>query len=369
MHSWLLKTGASKCSGKWRSLVSIPPRYPQHLETIDATGRVVLPAFCDSHTHLVFADTRENEFVDKINGLTYEQIASKGGGILNSAQKLNDTPEEVLLEKTLQRIEEIKRFGTAAVEIKSGYGLSYDGELKMLRVIKKLKSLAGIPVKATFLGAHALPVSYREHRGEYIRLLTEKLLPVIAEEGLADYCDVFCEKGFFTPEETDIVLQKGWQYGLKPKIHANQLFISGGVQAGVRNKAVSVDHLESIGEEEIECLKHSTTIPTLLPSAAFFLRMQYPPARNLVEAGLPVTLATDYNPGSSPSGRMGFVISLACIQMRWTPEEALNAATINGAAAMEISDELGSVTIGKKASLLITRPLEFLQQYSLLFRQ
>lgn len=324
---------------------------------IDAAGRLVLPCFCDSHTHLVFADTRENEFLYKIQGLSYEEIAARGGGILNSAKKLRDTPEELLLEKALRRIEEIKNSGTGAVEIKSGYGLSYDGELKMLRIIKKLKSIAPIPVKATFLGAHAIPTAYKTDREGYLRLLLEQLLPVIAEEGLADYCDVFCDKGFFTPEETDRILQAAWKYGLKPKIHANQLAISGGVQAGVRNNAISVDHLESMSDAEIECLRNSHTIPTMLPSAAFFLRMQYPPARQMIEAGLPVTLATDYNPGSSPSGRMSFVIALACIQMKMTPEEAINAATINGAAAMELSDELGSITIGKRANLIITKPI------------
>jgi imidazolonepropionase len=324
---------------------------------VDCTGRIMLPCFCDSHTHLVFADWRQEEFVHKIQGLGYEEIAARGGGILNSARKVNETAEEILLQRALQRIEEIKNQGTGAVEIKSGYGLSYEGELKMLRVIKKLKAISPIPIKASFLGAHAIPSEYKERREDYIRLLTEKLLPKIAEENLADYCDVFCDRGFFTPEETDLILQAGWKNGLKPKIHANQLAISGGVQAGVRNHAISVDHLESIGDEEIECLKNSDTIPTLLPSAAFFLRMQYPPARKMIEAGLPVTLASDYNPGSSPSGRMSFVISLACIQMKMTPEEAINAATLNGACAMELQDELGSITVGKKANLNLTKPM------------
>lgn len=337
---------------QWMSNENLPVT-----QEMDATGRLVLPCFCDSHTHLVFADTRENEFLYKIQGLSYEEIAARGGGILNSAKKLRDTPEELLLEKALKRIEEIKNSGTGAVEIKSGYGLSYDGELNMLRVIKKLKSISPIPVKATFLGAHAIPAEYKTDREGYLRLLLEQLLPVIGEEELADYCDVFCDKGFFTPEETDRILQAAWRYGLKPKIHANQLAISGGVQAGVRNNALSVDHLESMSDAEIECLRNSHTIPTMLPSAAFFLRMQYPPARQMIEAGLPVTLATDYNPGSSPSGRMSFVISLACIQMKMTPEEAINAATINGAAAMELSDVLGSITIGKRANLIITKPI------------
>ena len=330
------------------------------LEEVDGSGKFLLPCFCDSHTHLVFADWRQEEFVNKIKGMSYEEIAARGGGILNSAKKLNETPEEVLLEKAVQLIEEIKNHGTGAVEIKSGYGLSYEGELKMLRVIQKLKALSPIPVKATFLGAHAIPPEYKDRREEYIKLLVEKLLPKIAEEKLADYCDVFCEKGFFSPEETDMILQAAWKYGLKPKIHANQLSVSGGVQAGVRNNAVSVDHLENIGDEEIASLKNSNTIPTLLPSAAFFLRMPYPPARKMIDAGLPVALASDYNPGSSPSGRMSFVISLACIQMGMTPEEAINAATLNGARAMELEHELGSIAIGKTANLILTQPLSSL---------
>ncbi|MCY7410903.1 MAG: imidazolonepropionase [Chitinophagales bacterium] len=324
---------------------------------VDCTGRIILPCFCDSHTHLVFADWRQEEFVYKIQGLSYEEIAARGGGILNSAKKLNATSEEVLMEKALQRIEEIKNQGTGAVEIKSGYGLCYEGELKMLRVIKKLKNISPIPIKASFLGAHAIPLEYKERRSDYIKMLTDELMPKIAEENLADYCDVFCEKGFFTSDETDLILQAGWKYGLKPKIHANQLAISGGVQAGIRNNAISVDHLENVGDEEIEALKNSYTIPTLLPSAAFFLRMQYPPARKMIEAGLPVTLATDYNPGSSPSGRMSFVISLACIQMKMTPEEAINAATLNGARAMELENVLGSITVGKKANIILTKPI------------
>ncbi len=326
-------------------------------EKIDCSGKFILPCFCDSHTHLVFADWRQEEFVYKIHGMSYEEIAARGGGILNSAKKLNATPEEILFEKALQRIEEIKNQGTGAVEIKSGYGLSYEGELKMLRVIKQLKSVSPILIKASFLGAHSIPLEYKDRRSDYISLLIDQLLPKIAEEELADYCDAFCDKGFFTVEETDQILQAASQYGLKPKIHANQLAISGGVQVGVKNNAISVDHLESVGDEEIECLKNSNTIPTLLPSAAFFLRMQYPPARKMIEAGLPVTLATDYNPGSSPSGRMSFVISLACIQMKMTPEEAINAATLNGARAMELENELGSITVGKKANLILTNPI------------
>ncbi len=352
----LVHNGIISAFGKMEDIQTIPWNEPIN-ETIDAHNRMVMPCYCDSHTHLVFADTREQEFIYKIQGLSYEEIASKGGGILNSAKKLNAASEEFLVEATLQRIEQIIKHGTGAVEIKSGYGLSYDGELKMLRVIAKLKSVSPIPIKATFLGAHAFPLEYKNNRQEYIQLLVKELLPAIADEQLADYCDVFCDKGFFTPEETAVILQAAWKYELKPKIHANQLAVSGGVQAGVRNNAVSVDHLENISDEEIRCLQNSNTIPTLLPSAAFFLRMQYPPAREMIEAGLPVTLASDYNPGSSPSGRMSFVVSLACIQMKMTPEEAINAATINGAAAIELSSELGSISIGKKANLIITQPI------------
>jgi len=352
----LISNGTIAAFGKMDE-IHLSPLNESLNETIDAHNRVVMPCYCDSHTHLVFADTREQEFIYKIQGLSYAEIASKGGGILNSAKKLNAASEKFLIETTLQRIEQIIQHGTGAVEIKSGYGLSYESELKMLRVIAKLKIISPIPIKATFLGAHAFPLEYKNNRQGYLRLLVEELLPTIANEQLADYCDVFCDEGFFTPDETDVVLQAAWKYGIKPKIHANQLAVSGGVQAGVRNKAVSVDHLENISEEEIRCLQNSNTIPTLLPSAAFFLRMQYPPARTMIEAGLPVTLASDYNPGSSPSGRMSFVVSLACIHMKMTPEEALNAATINGAAAMELSDLLGSVTIGKKANLIITKPI------------
>lgn len=322
-------------------------------QTIDCSERIVLPAFCDSHTHLVFAATREEEFVNKINGMSYEEIAAKGGGILNSAKKLNDTAEEVLLESALERLEKIRLQGTGAVEIKSGYGLTVEGEIKMLRVIRKLRELSPISIKSSFLGAHAVPDEYKNNRNGYIRLLIEEMLPLISDEKLADYCDVFCDKGFFTPDETDTILKAAAKYNLKPKIHANQLANSGGVQVGIKNNAVSVDHLENIGDDEISALKESSTIPTLLPSAAFFLRMDYPPARKMADAGLPVTLATDYNPGSSPSGRMSFVISLSCIQMKLTPEEAINAATLNGAAAMDLQNELGSITIGKRANLII----------------
>jgi len=328
----------------------------QQATVIDAQQGMVAPSWCDSHTHIVHAGSREKEFVDRIQGLTYEEIARRGGGILNSAKKLADTPEDILLENALERVYEMMAFGTGAVEIKSGYGLSFDAELKMLRVIKKIKSLVPVPVKATFLGAHALPVVYRENRNEYIRLITDQLLPAIADEELADYCDVFCDRGFFTPEETDQILQAGWKYNLPPKIHANELDFSGGIQVGVKNKARSVDHLEFTGDEEINLLLPSSTMPTLLPSTAFFLKLHYPPARKMIDAGLPIALATDYNPGSSPSGNMPFILSLACIHLNMLPEEAINAATINGAYAMGLEGTAGSITPGRKASFFITSP-------------
>ena len=326
-------------------------------QVIDCKGKFVLPSFCDSHTHLVFAATRESEFVDKINGFTYEQIAAKGGGILNSAKKIAAADEEELIDGALKRIQEVQLQGTGAIEIKSGYGLSIEAELKMLRVIQKLKTLSPLAIKSTFLGAHAIPIEFKNNRNEYIRIIIEEMMPRIADEGLADYCDVFCENGFYTPEETDMILLAGLKYNLKPKIHANQLSISGGVQAGVRNNAISVDHLENIGDAEISVLKNSNTIATMLPSAAFFLRLPYPPARKMIEENLTIALATDFNPGSSPSGRMSFVISLACIQMKMTPEEAINASTLNGAAAMELSDNFGSIAVGKKANLIITKEI------------
>lgn len=324
---------------------------------ISAKGKMLFPAWCDSHTHIVYAGSREREFVDRINGLSYEEIAERGGGILNSAKRLNETSEEELVESGLERLREIIGFGTGAVEIKSGYGLTVEGELKMLRAIKKLKRLSPITIKTTFLGAHAIPTEYKEDRKGYLDLIIKKMLPVIAEERLADYIDVFCDKGFFTPEETDTILQAGAKLGLKPKIHANELGLTGGIQAGVRNKAISVDHLEHVGADEIHALLNSDTIPTLLPSTAFFLNLEYAPARQMIASGLPICLASDYNPGSTPSGRMPFVLSLACIKMKMLPEEAINAATINGAAAMELTDELGTIARGKKANLFITKPI------------
>lgn len=328
---------------------------------IDARGGWVLPCWCDSHTHVVFAGTREGEFVDRINGLTYEQIAQRGGGILNSAKRLRETPEEVLLEQAYARLQEVQRSGTGAIEIKSGYGLTMEAELKMLRVIRALSKLTKMPVKATFLGAHALPPEYKENREGYIDLIINKMLPQIAGEGLADYIDVFCEKNFFSPQETERLIIAGAQYGLKAKVHTNQFNSLGGIETCVRHGAVSVDHLEVLNETEINCLKNADTIPTLLPSAPFFLNDPHtPPARQLIEAGLPVALASDYNPGSSPSGRMPFVLSLACIRLRMTPEEAVNAATINGARAMELQDHCGSIEAGKMANIIITKPMQSL---------
>ncbi len=326
-------------------------------QEIDAKGGMVLPAWCDSHTHLVFAHSREYEFIDRINGLSYEEIAQRGGGILNSAKKLNAAGEDELFELAMQRLDEVKSLGTGAIEIKSGYGLCTEGELKMLRVIRRLKEHSDLTIKATFLAGHAYPLEYRENHEGFIKLIIDDMLPKVADEHLAEYIDVFCEKGFFSVDETDRILEAGAKYGLKPKVHANQLYNSGGMQVGVKHHAISVDHLETMDEEEIECLKHSNTIPTLLPGAAFFLAMHYQPARKIIDAGLPVALATDYNPGSCPSGNMNFILSLACSQMRMTPEEAINACTINGAAAMEVNDSLGSIKIGKKANLIITKPI------------
>ncbi|MBA2745912.1 MAG: imidazolonepropionase [Flavisolibacter sp.] len=324
-------------------------------DNTDAAGAIVLPTWCDSHTHIVFAGSREQEFVDKIEGLSYEEIAAKGGGILNSAEKLNATLEDDLYAQAAERLREVVKLGTGAIEIKSGYGLSLEGELKMLRVIQKLKKNFPIPIKATFLGAHTIPAAFRQNREGYIQLIIDEMLPVIAREGLADFIDVFCEKGFFTPEEATKICLAGKEYGLKPKIHANQLHVSGGVQAGVKMNAISVDHLESMDEAAINALAVSGTIGTLLPTAAFFLRMNYQPARKLLDAGCAIALASDYNPGSSPSGNMNFVVALSCIQMKLHPAEAINAATLNGAWAMELQDEVGSITRGKKANLIFTR--------------
>jgi imidazolonepropionase len=326
-------------------------------EVLDATGRLVLPSWCDSHTHIVFAATREEEFVDRIRGLSYEEIAARGGGILNSARKLQATSEDELFEGAWGRLQEVIGMGTGAIEVKSGYGLTLESELKMLRVVRRLKEKSPIPIKASFLGAHAVPAEYKTRREDYISLVINEMLPRVAGEGLADYCDVFCDKGFFTPEETDQILKAGWKWGLKPKIHANELGLTGGVQVGVANQAISVDHLEYTSEVEIEALKNSETLPTLLPGCAFFLGIPFAPARDMMDAGLPVVLASDYNPGSCPSGNMPFVVSLACAKMRMLPEEAVNAATLNGARAMELEADYGSIAVGKIANVFITRPM------------
>ena len=318
---------------------------------------IVLPCWCDSHTHIVFSGSRENEFVDKIKGLSYADIAAKGGGILNSAKKLNITSEDELFNEAWKRLEEVSMLGTGAIEIKSGYGLSLEGELKMLRVIKRLKEKSPLKIKSTFLGAHAFPQEYKEKHGDYIQLLIKEMLPVIAKEKLADYIDVFCEKGFFSAEEMETICRAGKQYGLKPKLHINQLNSIGGIETGISLNAVSLDHLETLTPEEIEMLGQFNGCSTLLPTAAFFLQMPYQPARSLINAGAAVTLASDYNPGTSPSGNMNFVISLSCIQMKMLPEEAINAATINGAFAMEIEKDYGSITVGKKANLIFTKPV------------
>jgi imidazolonepropionase len=327
------------------------------LPTIDAANQTILPAWCDSHTHLVFAASREDEFIDKIKGLSYAAIAAKGGGILNSAGKLHDASADELFTSAWERLQDISKLGTGAVEIKSGYGLTVDDELKMLRVIKKLKEKSRLIIKSTFLGAHTYPLHYKENHQGYIDLIIKEMLPVIAAEQLADYIDVFCETGFFSAEETETICRAGMQYGLKPKIHANQLSLSGGVQAGIQLGAISVDHLEMMDDAAIHALANSNTIGTLLPSAAFFLRMPFQPARQLADAGCAIALATDYNPGSSPSGNMNLVVAMSCIQMKLLPEEAINAATINGAFAMEVQQEAGSIAAGKKANLIFTKPL------------
>ena len=326
-------------------------------DVLDAGGGVLFPSYCDSHTHIVYAGSREQEFVDKIHGLTYEQIAARGGGILNSAERLHNTSEDELYRQAMERVAEIIAMGTGAVEIKSGYGLSTEDELKMLRVIARIKQNSPLAVKATFLGAHAVPKEYKGRQDEYVDLVCEQMIPAVAAEGLAEAVDVFCDRGFFTVEQTRRIVECGAKYGMKAKIHANELDFSGGVELGVEMGALSVDHLECSGEEQIAVLKGSQTMPTLLPGAAFFLGMSYPPARKMVDAGLAVALASDYNPGSSPSGNMRFVTSLASIRMRLTPTEALWAATLNGAAAMGLSDNYGSITVGKVANFFITKPL------------
>lgn len=326
-------------------------------QVYDAKGASVLPTWCDSHTHLVFAASRESEFVDKIKGLSYAAIAAKGGGILNSAEKLANTSEADLYEMAWKRLLEVIALGTGAIEIKSGYGLTVEAELKMLRVIKRLKNNSPIPIKASFLGAHTYPTTFKENHRGYINLIIQEMLPVIAKEQLADYIDVFCEEGFFSVEETKEICRAGKALGLIPKIHANQLQRSGGVEAGVELGALSVDHLESMDVTAIKTLAASNTIGTLLPTAAYFLRMQYQPARELIDAGCAIAIASDFNPGSSPSGNMNTVVSMSCIQLKMLPEEAINAATLNGAYAMGVEDQLGSITKGKKANLILTKPI------------
>ena len=348
-NAWLLMDGDRIAAfGKMEDM-------PAADEYIDAEGGMVLPSFCDSHTHIVYAGSRDGEFLDKINGLTYEQIAARGGGILNSADLLHNTSEDELYEQSMVRVREMTAKGTGAIEIKSGYGLRTEDELKMLRVIRRIRENTPALVRATFLGAHAVGRGYTHE--EYVRTVCEEMIPRVAGEGLADFVDVFCDEGFFTVEDTDRILEAGAKHGLRPKIHANELAVSGGVQVGVKHHALSVDHLERTTDDEIACLKSSDTMPTMLPGSSFFLGLPYGRAKDYIHAGLGVALASDYNPGSSPSGDMRFVWALACIQMRLTPVQAFNALTLNAACAMGVSDEAGSITAGKRANLILTRPL------------
>jgi imidazolonepropionase len=326
-------------------------------EVIDAGGRMVFPSFCDSHTHLVYAGSREIEYSDKIRGLSYEEIAQRGGGILNSAKRLHNTSEDTLYEQSLKRVEEIMALGTGAVEIKSGYGLTVEDELKMLKVIKRLKETTPITIKSTFLGAHSIPAEYKDDPDKYVDIVVDQMLPEVGRQQLADYVDVFCDRGFFTVDQTDRILNAALKYGMKPKIHANELDYSGGIQVGVKHKALSVDHLEYTGDEEIQALLKSQTMPTLLPGAAFFLGLVDPPVRKMIEAGLPIALASDYNPGSSPSGNMKFIMSLGTIKLKMLPEEVIHAVTGNGAYAMGLQDELGTITKGKRGNVFITKPI------------
>ncbi|NGX84778.1 MULTISPECIES: imidazolonepropionase [Aequorivita] len=324
---------------------------------LDCSGKMVLPAWCDSHSHLVYAGNREQEFVDRINGLTYQEIAEKGGGIVNSAKKLQETSEEELYNQSATRLEEIMSLGTGALEIKSGYGLTTEAEMKMLRVAKKLSENYPITIKTTFLGAHAIPTEYKGNKDGYMDLLCNEMLPKVAEEGLAEYVDIFCEEGYFSVADMERLLEEGKKYNLIPKVHVNQFNSIGGIESAVKHKALSVDHLEVMTDEDIDALKNSDTMPVALPSCSYFLSIPYAPGRKMIDAGLPLALATDYNPGSTPSGNMNFVVATACIKMRLTPEEAINAATINGAYAMGLSDTHGSITKGKAANLIITKPI------------
>jgi imidazolonepropionase len=327
-------------------------------KVVDLTDKLVLPTWCDSHTHIVYADSREEEFVDRIKGLSYQKIAQKGGGILNSAKKLQDKSEDLLYNDAVIRIKEIIKSGTGALEMKSGYGLTFDSELKILRVIKKLKENFSIPIRATFLGAHAIPIKYKDKRHEYIQLIIDKMIPEIANQKLADYIDVFCEKGYFNITETDLILKAGIKYGLIPKIHVNQFNSIGGVKVGVDNNALSVDHLEVLTDEDLNILSKSDTMPVALPSCSFFLGIPYTNGRKIIDSNIPMAIASDYNPGSSPSGNMNFIVSLACIKMKMTPEEAINAATINAAYALNMSDKVGSISKGKMANFIITKPIK-----------
>lgn len=351
--AWLTTDGER--IGNYGTMDNIPNA--EGYEVVDAQCGWLFPSFCDSHTHIVYAGSREQEFLDKINGLTYEEIAKRGGGILNSADRLHDTSEEELYRQAMERIDEIVAMGTGLVEIKSGYGLTLEDELKILRVIRRIKETAPLEVRATFLGAHAVGRAYRGRQSEYVEHVCNDMIPAVAAEGIADFIDVFCDKGFFTPEETAKIIETGAHYGLRAKIHANELAISGGVEVGVEHGALSVDHLESMGDGQIEALRGSKTMPTMLPGCAFFLGIGYPPARKMIDAGLAVALASDYNPGTAPSGNMRFVASLASIKMKMTPAEALNAATLNSACAMGESKDYGSITRGKVANFYITKPL------------
>ena len=352
-NAWLLTDGERICD--YGTMDSVP--HEEGHEVIDAKGGWLFPSFCDSHTHIVYAGSREQEFLDKINGLSYEEIAKRGGGILNSADRLHDTSEDELYRQAMERINEIVSMGTGLVEIKSGYGLTLEDELKILRVIRRIKENAPLEVRATFLGAHAVGRAYRGRQSEYVEHVCNDMIPAVAKEKLADFIDVFCDKGFFTVEETAKIIETGAKYGMRAKIHANELAVSGGVEVGVKHEALSVDHLESMGDEQIDALKGSNTMPTMLPGCAFFLGIGYPPARKMIDAGLAVALASDYNPGTAPSGNMRFVASLASIKMKMTPAEAINAATLNSACAMGESKEYGSITRGKVANFYITKPL------------
>lgn len=353
VNGWLLTDGAR--IKDYGSMETLPDAHG--CEVIDAGGGWLFPSFCDSHTHIVYAGSREQEFLDKINGLSYEEIAKRGGGILNSADRLHETSEEELYRQAMERIEEIVSMGTGLVEIKSGYGLTLEDELKILRVIRRIKETAPLEVRSTFLGAHAVGRVYKGRQQDYVDHVCNDMMPAVAAEGLADYVDVFCDRGFFTPEETARIIEQGAKYGMRAKIHANELAVSGGVEVGVAHGALSVDHLESMGDEQIEALRGSCTMPTMLPGCAFFLGIGYPPARKMIDAGLAVALASDYNPGTAPSGNMRFVASLASIKMKMTPAEALNAATLNSACAMGESRDYGSITRGKVANFYVTKPL------------